>query len=69
MDLIADRAQAEFVAIQMLPVWFLPPSAQAGFFIVLLRPFKTELRRDGRLAEGAPLLREYGSKAQRGFEA
>ena len=26
-------------------------------------------RRDGREAEGAPLLREYGSKAHRGFES
>ena len=26
-------------------------------------------RRGGRVAEGAPLLREYGSKAHRGFES
>lgn len=25
--------------------------------------------RDGRVAEGAPLLREYGSKAHRGFKS
>ena len=26
-------------------------------------------RRDGRVVEGAPLLRAYGSKAHRGFES
>ena len=29
----------------------------------------SKLRRGGREAEGAPLLREYGSKAHRGFES
>ena len=31
--------------------------------------FRTIDRRDGRVVEGAPLLREYGSKAHRGFES
>ena len=26
-------------------------------------------RRDGRVVEGAPLLREYGTKSHRGFES
>ena len=33
---------------------------------ILLAPF---LWRDGRVVEGAPLLREYGAKLHRGFES
>src|SRR5471030_29379 len=39
---------------------------QTGERLVIIRPV---LRRGGRVAEGAPLLREYTSKGCRGFES
>jgi hypothetical protein len=33
------------------------------------RELADQRRRDGRVVEGAPLLRAYGSKAHRGFES
>ena len=38
-----------------------------GATIKVAHSFK--IRRGGRVAEGAPLLREYGLKAHRGFES
>ena len=38
-------------------------------FVFACFGIKIKLRRDGRVAEGAPLLREYGLKAHRGFES
>ncbi len=35
-------------------------------YLIYSRPL---IWRDGRVVEGAPLLREYGSKAHRGFES
>ena len=40
-----------------------------GFSRFKIRWKKIDLRRGGRVAEGAPLLREYGLKAHRGFES
>ncbi len=34
-----------------------------------MEKYQKLFRRDGRAVEGAPLLREYGSKAHRGFES
>jgi hypothetical protein len=45
------------------------PEPRFHLYPAALRGYSVRLRRDGRAAEGTPLLREYGSKAHRGFES
>ncbi len=46
-------------------------TAPGQYALPAFRPVRIicALRRDGRVVEGAPLLRVYGSKAHRGFES